>query len=468
MNERFRWSLLLALVTVTMILAGCHLPHPPLPTDPSNPLKRVAVLPMTNETNDVDGPNTVRQKMVEALTNHSYVVQDIKETDQILRDQMGINLGGQLSLTTPKKLGETLGVEGVLYGTLMDFDETTTGVYNARKVRGMFKLVNTATGQPVWQRGLGVKTEQGTSSTGSSLVRLGARVSDAREKEAPWVLLSSTTTNQSTKDSFLMGLGAKLLTKAVGIHLDYESRELARLVTENLPWGPGAGTAPVPQEAPPAIAVAMPEMKMPEPPSFGYMDWEGKKDFTAVIHSVSLNKGNNQSWVFDAPLWITGQKMKMEMDMSQMMAAQGAKDAGQSPMSRMTMLNRGDKKTGYTLYPNVKKYLVHNETAERDEKPKVEKTKVGSETIDGHPCDKYKVVITYKSEKPQEGFIWNARDLGGMTIKSEVENKDFKMTTELKKVVLRSSPASTFEIPAGYTEAKNFMELMMPAGGKPE
>jgi hypothetical protein len=169
----------------------------------------------------------------------------------------------------------------------------------------------------------------------------------------------------------------------------------------------------------------------------------------------------------DAPLWITGPKMKMEMDLTKMFQAaggSGGKDASQSPMSRMTMLNRGDKKTGYTLYPNVQKFIVHTDAEDRgDEKPKVEKTKVGSETIDGHPCDKFKVVITYKNEKPQEGFIWNAKDLGGMTIKSEVENKDMKMTTELKNIALKSSPASVFEIPQGYVEAKNFMEIMMPA-----
>jgi len=455
-----RFCRIILLVAATSVMGGCAIPHMPFPTDPSNPLKRVAVLPMRNDTDDVDGPNVVREKMAEALRNRSYVVMDVKESDQILRDRMGINLGGQLEMTTPQKLGETLGVEGVLYGTLMDFDETTTGVYNARKVRGMFMLVNTATGQPIWSRGLGVKTEQGTSSMGSGLVKLGARAADAREKDAPWVLLQSATTNQSTKDSFIMGLGTKLLTKAVGIHLEYESKELARMVTDNLPWGPGTGAGP----GAPAIKIALPEIKMPEPPSFGYMDWEGKKDFYAVVHSVSLNKSDNKSWVFDAPLWITGPKMKMEMDMTKMMEASGGKDASQSPMSRMTMLNRGDKKTSYTLYPNTRKYIVHTEAETHDEKPKVEKVKVGSETIDGHPCDKYKVTVTYRSEKPQEGFIWNARDLGGMTIRSEVENKDFKITTDLKNIVLKSSPASVFEIPQGYTEAKDFMELMMSSG----
>ena len=459
MNKHLRWSMLLIVAAAAVVFSGCVIPHAPLPTDPSNPLKVVAVLPMKNDTNDVDGPNIVREKMAEALKKRSYVVMDIKESDQILRDRMGITLGGQLSLTTPQKLGETLGVQGVLYGELMDFDETITGLYNAKKVRGMFNLVNTATGQPIWSRGLGVKTEQGTSSTASGLVKLGARAADAREKDAPWVLLQSTTTNQSAGQSLGMGLGLSLLTKAVGKHLDYESTQLARMVTDNLAWGPGTGAAPAP---PPAIKIAMPEIKAPAPPSFGYMDWEGKKDFYAVVHSVSLSKSDSKSWVMDAPLWITGPKMKMEMDMTKMMEASGAKDSAQSPMSRMTMLNRGDKKTGYTLYPNVQKFIVHTDTEDpQGEKPKVEKTKVGTETIDGHPCDKFKVVITYKSEKPQEGFIWNAKDLGGMTIKSEVENKDFKMTTELKKIVLKSSPASVFEIPQGYTEAKSFIDVVM-------
>ena len=458
---RTRLSWLVLIIAVTALVAGCAIPRPHF-TDPANPLKRVAVLPMKNDTDDVDGPNTVRGKMVEALRGRSYIVLDPKETDQILRDRMGINLGGQLDMTTPQKLGETLGVEGLLYGDLMDFDETTTGVYNARKVRARFQLVNAATGQPLWQRGLGVKSEQGTSSTASGIVRLGARASDAREKEAPWVTIQSVTTNQSARDSLLMGLGTKLLSKAIGKHLDYESTELARLITDNLPWGPGEGVAVAAVVPVPEMKFSMPEVKAPEPPSFGYMDWEGKKDFTAVVHSVTLDKGRNQSWVFDAPLWITGPKMKMEMDMTKMMQASGAQGAEQSPMSKMTMINRGDKKTGYTLYPTVQKYLVHSEAEERDEKPKVVKVKVGSETIDKHPCDKYKVTVTYKDGKIEEGFIWNAKDLGGMTIRSMVENKDFRITTDLKSIALKSSPASVFEIPAGYTEAKSFMELMMP------
>ena len=54
-------------IAALMFLAACNLPHPPLPYDPNNPLKRVAVLPLRNDTNDVDGPDVMRKKMVKAL-----------------------------------------------------------------------------------------------------------------------------------------------------------------------------------------------------------------------------------------------------------------------------------------------------------------------------------------------------------------------------------------------------------------
>jgi hypothetical protein len=113
MKMRFRWFFLL--IVLTSVTGGCVIPHMPMPTDPSNPLKRVAVLPMKNDTDDVDGPDVVRQKMVEALTRRSYVVMDVKESDQILRDRMGINLGGQLELTTPQSWAD-VGVEACCTG----------------------------------------------------------------------------------------------------------------------------------------------------------------------------------------------------------------------------------------------------------------------------------------------------------------------------------------------------------------
>ncbi len=452
--------LYLVFLGVWALFAGCSIPRPPQPYNSNNPLKHVAVLPMRNDTNDVEGPDIVRQKMIVALENRSYVVKDLKETDQILRDQMGITLGGQLDLTTAQKLGDALGVQGVLYGTLMDFDETTTGVINIKKVRGKFRLVNTATGEDMWARGLGVRTEVKMEGTAGSAAAALSRASDARDKDVPWVTIDSQTTdNSSVGKSFVQGLGSKLIYKAIGKHLDYESTELARRVTQDLPWGPGTAAAGAAPQTPVMIVTPpMPKIRMPEPPSFGYMDWEGKRDFTAVIHSTRVDKIRDKTFTMEMPLAIAGNKVRMDMDVSKM--SEGNPRAAQSPMGKMVMIHRGDKKTGYTLYPNAQKYIVQTPQDAALEKPRVEKTRIGTEMIDNYLTDKFRVKVFYKEDMVDEGLIWNARQLNGMTIKSEIEGKNYRVTTELKDIVLKRPPATLFEIPEGYIEAQSYMDLM--------
>jgi hypothetical protein len=292
------------------------------------------------------------------------------------------------------------------------------------------------------------------STTAGSAASAIAKASNSRDKEVPWVTIGSTTSgSDKVGKSFATGLGTKLFMKAIGKHLDYESEEMARRVTDNLGWGPGTAVA-----AAPMPKIAMPVIKAPEPPSFGHMEY-GKRDFSALLISTTVNKSKSDTMVMEASIAKAGQKFRSDMDLSKMAKGQ----QGMPPeLSRMVLISRGDKKVAYTLYPNKNRYMTHPETENEGDKPRIEKTKVGSETIDGHPTDKFKVRILHKDDKVYEGFMWNARDLDGMTIKTETENNDFKMTTELKHIVLKRPEASLFEIPSGYTEAKDFMELMMP------
>jgi hypothetical protein len=442
--------------------AGCVAPrHAPRYFDANNPVQKVALLPMKNDTTDVDGPDLMRKKMSDMLYEHAYIVMDTKESDQLLRDRMGITLGGQLDMTTARKLGEELGVQGVLYGTLMDFDETTTGYYNVRKVRATFKLVSTLTGQTVWQGGLGVKSEVLMSGrTGGAATLLG-RAADARDKEVPWVIINSVITNdQNVGHSLALNLGAKLLTKTMGIHLDYEATELARRVTQNLPWGPGPEAVAITAAVPKERLSQPPPMIMPEPPAFTYLDY-GKRSFSANLIYTTIDKKDNNTSRMEIPFARSGKKLRMDVDLAAMTPGGSLPQA----MSKMTTIHRGDKKLSYTLYPNSKKYLVHSETENREhgEKPVIEKSRIGSEVVDKHPTDKYKIKINYRDGRVEQGFIWNAVDLDGMTIRSEVESSDYRTTTVLKNVVLRAPAASLFEVPIDYTEAQNALELMMDA-----
>jgi hypothetical protein len=188
----------------------------------------------------------------------------------------------------------------------------------------------------------------------------------------------------------------------------------------------------------------------------------GKKDFSALVVSLTVDKTSREQQAFDMPFAKAGEKIRIDMDFSKM-----AKDGSGMPpaLAKAAAVHRGDKKISYTLYPHARKYLVHREeSGYQFEKPRVEKTKAGSEMIDNHPTDKFKVKIIYKDGRTEEGFIWNARDLGNMTIKSEVENKDLHITTQLKNISVRTPGAALFEIPPDYKEASDFMDLLMDAG----
>jgi hypothetical protein len=156
------------LALAALLVTACAPNLPQITRNAANPIRTVAVLPLVNNTVDVDGPAYVRELFEAELGQFYYVVKPAKEVDQILKDQMGVTLGSQLDMATPKLLGETLGVDGVFYGSLDDFSEKITGVYNVRRVRLRSKLVNCKTGETVWKNGVGIK--QGTQSGGSQLL----------------------------------------------------------------------------------------------------------------------------------------------------------------------------------------------------------------------------------------------------------------------------------------------------------
>ncbi len=453
-------AILLMMVVLLMSICGCAI-VPVQPTmDPSNPIKRLAVLPFRNDTTDVDAPNYVRERLIPALERRQYHVMPVEDTDMILREQLGITLGGQLEMASVEKLKEVLQVEGLLYGTIMDFGETTTGLVNVRKVRGKFKIVDANANVVFWENGIGVKSQDTSGGTAGALAGAVAGAG-GQDEEVPWVTIESRSSNKGVLEGLAAGLATKLVSKAVGVHLQHETDEMIWRIVQNLPWGPGSAYAEEAVAATP-MKVDMPQIQMPPPPSFGYMDY-GDRDFSAVMVTTTFDKTRQKSFSFEMPIAKAGEKFRMEMDYAKMTGAENMPES----IRKMIMIHRGDEKKSYSIYPNKKKYMISKETDagyyEGDnEKADVKKTFVGKEVIDGHPTEKYAFSISYKDEGVQEGFIWNATDLQGMTIKSEIENPSMKSTTLLKNIDLSTPAAALFEVPADFTETGNFMELVMP------
>ncbi|MBI4400750.1 MAG: DUF799 family lipoprotein [Nitrospirae bacterium] len=270
---------------VCLSLSAC-VTLPQVTVNATNPIRTVAVLPLVNNTPDVDAPAYVRGEFTKELAKHYYVIKPLGEVDQILKDQMGVTLGVQLDMATPKKLGEVLGVDGVFYGSLDEFGHKITGVYNVKRVRLRTKLVNCKTGETVWKNGVGVKSVL-TSGMLGSLSSLGASFQEKKETgeelkplfgdtvPAPWHELQSEESG-GMGAALAASLAEKVISKALKAPLKTETEAAVRIILNGyyhaggwlsppvtygamVPSGPvGEPAGPVPVSGPTVVPVAIP------------------------------------------------------------------------------------------------------------------------------------------------------------------------------------------------------------------
>ncbi len=211
--------------------------------NPANPIRTVAVLPFLNNSNDVEAPAYVRAQLTKELEGHQYRIRPLAETDQVLKDQMGVTLGTQLDMAVPQKLGEVLGVDGVFIGSLEEFNYKITGIYNIKRVRIRIKLVDCKTGRTVWKNGIGVKSVLSTGKAGAAVSAAGA-VMDIKESgeelkplfgdaiAAPWIELPH---QQLAKESdagvaAAAALGERLFTAVLKMPLFVETNAAVQVL----------------------------------------------------------------------------------------------------------------------------------------------------------------------------------------------------------------------------------------------
>ncbi len=163
----------------------------------------------------------------------------------------------------------------------------------------------------------------------------------------------------------------------------------------------------------------------------------------------------------------------MEMPMAQM----GAKNRVENPaMKGLVTIHLADMKKSIMLNTANRTYF-EQPMAERgnaadpyDPEVVFDKKKVGTDTIDGHPCIKYDATF-YRKSRPGEKFkatLWEAQDLKGFTIQTEMTvpaNPQYpgsggKMVMKFKDIRLGAAKASMFEVPGDYTKVNSIPELM--------
>lgn len=163
----------------------------------------------------------------------------------------------------------------------------------------------------------------------------------------------------------------------------------------------------------------------------------------------------------------------MEMPMAKM----GTKIRLENPsMKGLITINLADAKK--TIMMNKVSKTYYEQPIQKQEKtpdiydPDVvfNKKKMGTDTIDGHPCIKYDAVF-YLKNKPEEKHkvtIWEAQDLKDFNIQTEFtspagpKNKGpgGKVIVKFKDIMLGAATASMFEVPGDYKKVNSMQELM--------
>ena len=145
--------------------------------------------------------------------------------------------------------------------------------------------------------------------------------------------------------------------------------------------------------------------------------------------------------------YVKGQKIRME--------SQG--------MSQFTIV-RGDLDKTWVVMPDQRMYMEtkHDPSQVPGEnfKGEISRKKVGSETIDGHPTQKYEV--TYREGgRAMKSYQWIATDIN-FPIKTAAVDGIWSM--EYRNLRMEAPPDSLFELPKGY---QKMTMPGMPGGMKP-
>ena len=238
--------------------------------NPGNPIRTVAVLPLVNNTNDVGAPQHVRDELIARLQALQYAVQPVLQTDQILRDQLGITLGRQLDLATVPQLKDALGVDGLVFGALDDFATKNFGLLTEKRSRVRLSFINASDGSQIWASGAGVigriRVVGGTAGKVAAGFEAASRLEAAKESAeqaqkitggqaigklpggldlvpAPWFTIPTveigedpTGEGKAKKEGgnvaagLMVGLGEQLIEKAAGKPLYQEVRLMLNLL----------------------------------------------------------------------------------------------------------------------------------------------------------------------------------------------------------------------------------------------
>ncbi len=141
------------ILSIILFLSGScatKIPHSIMPDYQDKMPTSIAVLPVQNETTDMDAGGVFRPRLYSIILSKGYATPAVAGVDSLLA-QKDIREAGQLGSMTPLEIGELLNVDALLYATVTEWSTTCLVVYSSVKVGARFQLIDARTGGQLWE-----------------------------------------------------------------------------------------------------------------------------------------------------------------------------------------------------------------------------------------------------------------------------------------------------------------------------
>ena len=198
------------------------------------------------------------------------------------------------------------------------------------------------------------------------------------------------------------------------------------------------------------------------------------EDFTSFTSKADLRVQDKQtkepmSMLVDFSM-LDGQ-VRMDLDMTTIRSKQlppqtlaSLKAAG---LEKVVTVLRPQKKSAIIAYPSARGYvempLSPEESADMARTYKIEKTKLGRETVGGQACDKTKVVLTADNGEKQEATVWYAPGLKNFPVQMQMDQRQMTVLMQYRDVRFARPDPKQFEAPTGFTKHASNEQLMQSA-----
>ena len=147
-----RWSILLALLVGAVAGACAEMKAVDLvsPNFNSYVPKSVAVLPMDNMSTDLDATPLIRPIVQQRVIFRGYNCLPLEQVDRVLKEK-GVMVSHDVYMFKPQELGQMLGVDAVVYGTVDEFNKHYAVIFADIIVSLKLSMVDTMSGNTLWQ-----------------------------------------------------------------------------------------------------------------------------------------------------------------------------------------------------------------------------------------------------------------------------------------------------------------------------